>query len=440
MTTQTTKRRGRPAKYVTDRTGKPVVGLSFDKSTGQYYTTHQKPRIRFGSELDLAIARFRHWQKSGDKLKLIETQGFVPDDVDVEEGIAQGWLRPEDRGRTIPWPVKVDADAFYLRVRELLLDNPRAFAERVGIPELAALHDLRPPEPSLPLADCWTAYASRKTRRTGHWQSKMRAFWSEFAKAVGVSTLAEVNREAVASYHDSVWATAKAKGYSPTWVNHRLSGVRAVLSAALKTGRDVDNVRRVLDLTAIFERQQTSGVNPKPIARDDFAKLLATAKGDMRAILLVMLNAALYPSEAAALRWSELDLDAGTFASRRRKTGIVRVAKLWKRTIAALRKVKRHAADAVFVTTTGTPLSANVLSKRFAKLRKAAGVDASVTLDRIRDGAYTAAVAAGVPLEEVKLLAGHSTGISDAYAARRPDMVAKACRAIEQAYFGGSSD
>ena len=55
----------------------------------------------------------------------------------------------------------------------------------------------------------------------------------------------------------------------------------------------------------------------------------------------------------------------------------------------------------------------------------------------IRDGAYTAAVQKkGVQFEHARILAGHRTGMSDHYIKRDPEMVADACRAIEERYFG----
>ncbi len=50
------KRKGRPAKYITDYKGKPVVGLSYNKALGQYYNTHYRTetngkKVYFGSDI-----------------------------------------------------------------------------------------------------------------------------------------------------------------------------------------------------------------------------------------------------------------------------------------------------------------------------------------------------------------------------------------------------
>ena len=176
-----------------------------------------------------------------------------------------------------------------------------------------------------------------------------------------------------------------------------------------------------------------------PIGRDELAKILAVAPTKWKAGILLALNLALYPSELAAIRKDELDLDAGTFASRCRKTGIVRVGVLWQRTIDAVRAhlaAEPHPhAETLFVNKLGLPYNGQHVSRNWRKIVERAGLT-GVEFAQLRDGAYTAAVEAGVSFDACKLLAGHATGIADAYASRRPGMVGDACRAIERAYFG----
>jgi integrase len=177
-----------------------------------------------------------------------------------------------------------------------------------------------------------------------------------------------------------------------------------------------------------------SAMDPKPISREDFHNLLVAADDQMKAMLMLGLNTCCYGGEVAALNWSDLDLDKGTLVTARNKTNVVRVATLWARTVAALARLDRQ-TDALFLTEAGT--QANYLSvyRLFKITRKAAGLE-TIQFSHIRDGAYTAAVEAGVDLNTCRLLAGHATGISDHYVRRGPRMVAAACEAIEQAYFG----
>ena len=64
------RHRGRPAKYVIDREGKPIVGLSCDANG--YYNTHYRSegaqRVHFGApdEFDTAVYQFHKWQSNRD--------------------------------------------------------------------------------------------------------------------------------------------------------------------------------------------------------------------------------------------------------------------------------------------------------------------------------------------------------------------------------------
>jgi integrase len=176
-----------------------------------------------------------------------------------------------------------------------------------------------------------------------------------------------------------------------------------------------------------------SATDPNPVTPEQFKKLLGQADDVMTAALLLGLNCCMYGGEVAALDWSELDLDKATLVTSRNKTKVIRVATLWPRTVEALRKLPRKTA-AVFVTEAGTQADYLCIYRLFKVVRKAAGLE-KVQFSQIRDASYTAAVEAGVDLDTCRLLAGHATGISDHYVKRRPQMVAKACEAIQAAYF-----
>lgn len=170
----------------------------------------------------------------------------------------------------------------------------------------------------------------------------------------------------------------------------------------------------------------------------DFRALLDAAKGDDRAMILLMLNAALYLQEVVSLEWG--DLNNGCLVTHRKKTGkCVGVAVLWPETLEALSAVKKQ-GDAIFFSEQGAPLNVSGAGKRFRKVRKAAklttkdGRAEDVTASQLRDGACTAAVQANVTGDLCKLLVGHRSGIADQYVKRLPSMVAPACEAIHRAY------
>ena len=139
--------------------------------------------------------------------------------------------------------------------------------------------------------------------------------------------------------------------------------------------------------------------------------------------------------EAAGLRWSDLDLDAGTLtvsgqlqqpggwliAGPPKSDAGGRVIALDKTTITAQRehrtRQQAELAAAVtrwtetgyaFTTVTGTPFRPDGMTRLFAKLVAASGLP-PVTLHGLRHGAATLALAAGADLKVVQDQLGHST-------------------------------
>jgi integrase len=70
-------------------------------------------------------------------------------------------------------------------------------------------------------------------------------------------------------------------------------------------------------------------------------ELPAKPDGDDKAMILLMLNCAMYAAEVVRLRWD--DVRNGCLVTHRAKTGkCVRVAVLWKETLDALAKMQRR--------------------------------------------------------------------------------------------------
>ncbi len=453
------RKRGRPPKYVIGRDGEPVVGLSREPKSGRYYATRTRPRVYLGTDLDSAIVRYRQWQARlnsepaallqldtpapGDPVRLPSLPEPKPPPADPSE--FQAWLK-STKAYILPVPVPgrdtqvaIDKAKLYDWARSEILTNPRQFAERTGVPQIAWIDDIKPPPESLSLAQVAQLYFNRKRRITEHWRRKQGRYWDEFCEVVKAKTIREIEREDVIRYHDHVWNTADQAGLSPTFIQHRLTAVRTILKNALKNGRDQKQIRRVLDLCQIFETPKKNGVDPRPISRDDFRRLLEVSSLKWRAVFTLALNCAFYPSEVAAVKRSHIDRDAKTLVKDRGKTGVPRIAILWDRTLVAIceyEKAESHQSEYLFVSRSGLPYDGNHISRNFRRRRTEAGLDETVTFGMIRDGAYTAAIRGGADVNQAKMLAGHSVGISDCYLKRDPQMVTGACAAIEQAYFG----
>ena len=153
--------------------------------------------------------------------------------------------------------------------------------------------------------------------------------------------------------------------------------------------------------------------------------------------------------EAAGLRWSDLDLDAGTLtvtgqlqqlggrliAGPPKSDAGRRVIALDKTTIGALRghrarqQAERAAAGSrwadtgyVFTTATGKPVGPDRLTRLYRRLVTESGLP-PVTLHGLRHGAATLALAAGTDLKVVQDQLGHSsiTLTADTYTSVLPE-------------------
>lgn len=192
----------------------------------------------------------------------------------------------------------------------------------------------------------------------------------------------------------------------------------------------------MLGLTDVFEFAAKADADPRPISRSALERVLAVASLKWQMAITLALNACLYPSELAAVQRSELDLERGTFVSRRSKTGVPRVAVLWPRTIELIRSyVELHPTehDVLLLNRVGKPYDGNHVGRQWRGIVEKAGLN-GIEFASIRDGSYSAACE-GATLDEVRVLAGHSAQISDHYLKRAPQLVANACRAVERHYF-----
>lgn len=116
------------------------------------------------------------------------------------------------------------------------------------------------------------------------------------------------------------------------------------------------------------------------IGRQDFTAkelkaILKTAKGDIRAMVLLGINAGLGNSDCAKLDASMIDLAGGWLDCPRNKTGAIRRAKLWKETVAALKPfVNGRTAGRVFSTVRHNPYDSVAISRAFDDVLEALGL------------------------------------------------------------------
>jgi len=455
MISTTKRRRGRRQVDYPGPDGQKVIGLSRRPKDGRWRIigtdiTYTEPDER------MAIARFRQWEAEqagqGGEISIptatIDSQGKVSGSLppDQENPISDGgvFLPPNYAKRTPAVPklrIEVAGDVLEFRghiipasvfgpwLRKLILRRPQYVSELTGIEQLAYLADMKPPELSATLEEVGSLYFSN-AKISENWLAKSRQFWAEFLAIVGTNRLRDLTQDAIIRYGDQV----KGAGNAPTYARQRFGAIKAILNYPPKRGKWAEDAKRAVALCAALVLPRKSATDPRPIDPAEFRKLLDAADTQMQALLLLALNCCMYGGEVAALNWSDIDLAKATLVTERSKTGIVRIAALWPRTLKALKGLpRRKDVDALFLTEAGTQASYLIINRAFKKLRKVAKLPA-VQFSQIRDGGYTAAVEAGTDLNLCRLLAGHATGIADHYVKRRPNMVAPACQAIAKAY------
>ncbi|MDB5296516.1 MAG: Phage integrase family protein [Phycisphaerales bacterium] len=386
----------------------------------------------------LAVLHFRQLERSKARHAVkLSVPLASPDAMTVYRTLADAGesftIRGTEPGEVSAISKMVPEPMLWAWFRQQMIERPKYAAQQTGIEQLGYLADLPKPTPSPTLDEVGNLYFDR-AKITDHWRTKSRLFWEEFSDSVDVRTLREVTQEKVADYKADVLEAPP----SPTYVKHRFGQVKTIIAYSKEWGKWAEDRTRVLAYCSILKPPESASLDPQPIDRSHFHAVLAAADDKMQAILLLALNACMYGSEVADLKWADLNLDTGVVIADRGKTKVPRVAVLWPRTVDALRKLP-HVTDSIFLTdATKMPHNANTIGKVFRRLRTAADVPDAVKFMQIRDGAYTAACEGkAVQYQHAIILSGQRVpGCSDMYVKRRPSIVADACAAVEAAYFG----
>jgi len=448
-------KRGRKARPYEDELGMiihPLLGRNRANKT--FYVIGQ-PNIRFGTDENKAIFRFRQWlakQEPQKQVDLYIRDGDKPlsrvvewgEEVDKPHGSLTVPGSEQTTDITEGTLIRLEEEQLYRVLRRMIRHTePAELAQKLGIPELAHLSHLKPPEPSIKLDRAFELYLAKPRDRelSKQEQGDSRRWWKQFTDIVDAHTLRDIKKEHILKYSTAIRDIRTKKDFAPTYVDHRFKKIKAILAAVRVMGEDVEEVRRVLDLCHMLVSPGKVETDPHPISRQDFSKLLAASKGDKMfyAVLLLSLNCGFYATDIQDLERTHLRSN-GTLVMRRTKTKILRVSCLWDRTTRAIEaylEEKPHNSPTLFLSNIGTPLRAEKIRKRFATKRKAAGVPSHVKFADIRDAAQTIPIEAGISEQEVRYLMGHRAGQStDNYLKRKPDLVANACKAIEEYYFG----
>lgn len=438
------KKRGRKPKPHRDARGNYINGLRrrkdgrwVDVETGKTFVEKDE---------NIAIARFRQMQSRREKrsvrMSAMHNKKHElhrrPDGQRIFKTVHLDTVIEFEEANLWPW------------VRNMLITRPEYAAEQTGIPELARLADLPKREPSPTLASLIKLYKDKAEAKKKQVRQTV-LFWDEFCAWLSphdIKTVKQLNTPLLAEYADHEKKVARTKrekrvrGGSLKYLSHRFNAIRRVFYFAQGRGIHPDDIRYGLDCCAVLQTPKEKTIpDPQPIPRAAFHALLSQAPNPrMRAWLLCMLNLCMYPSEALALDWDDLDLDRRSVRTQRGKTKKVRTGVLWHETVEALRAIyppRLEQPDApVFLSRYGTRWSVKAATNQYRNLRKLAGVHQCIKAEQCRDGAYTTSIEGGAELVNTMILAGHGVGIPDRYLFRKPRMVSEPIQSIYEAYFG----
>jgi integrase len=232
-----------------------------------------------------------------------------------------------------------------------------------------------------------------------------------------------------------------ADGIAPASRN----SARVLLSSALHYADGVGMVER--NVVSFVAGAKAGAKLDDALDADEISAVLAAARGDrLEALWVLALKYGMRPAELLALRWDDIDLDAGTLTVAMSKSAAgVRDLPLLAGTLEAL-KAHRHRQDAeraklapywhntghVFTRPEGGPLPRRTFSTRWHELLSRAKV-ADRRPYATRHSAATALLEADVPLEVVSAILGHS-GLSvtaDIYAKIRSDLKRRALARLD---------
>lgn len=237
-------------------------------------------------------------------------------------------------------------------------------------------------------------------------------------------------------YADLLREKPEGAGLSPASVRR----VHAVLHAALEEAVRGDLIPR--NPAVYANKPKVHQEEREPLDRDQARTFLDAARGDRyEALYVLCLMAGLRQGEALALKWSDMDLDAGTLRVNRQlqrvrrdgeKSGSLvftepknasrRAVGLPQRAAEVLRSHRKRQAEErlqagsawtdnglVFTNSAGGPLEAqNVANRCFKPLLKRAGLP-PIRFHDLRHSCLSLLAQRGEPIRDLQALAGHAT-------------------------------
>jgi integrase len=273
----------------------------------------------------------------------------------------------------------------------------------------------------------WLTEVARVTVRPRTYVSYRYVVGLHLAPALGDIVLAALSPADVQAFLNA----KSASGLSPRTVGYLRGVLRGALGHAERTDLVTRNVARLARPPRIPRRRVS------PLSVEQVRTFISAIAGDrLEALHLVALGVGLRQGEILGLRWSDVDLVAGSLNVRHAlaridgRLELVEPKSVTSRRVVPLPAFVRDAlvahrdrqaaeplplrpdppapfADLVFMTTHGTPLDAITITRRFQRILADAGLPRQRFHD-LRHACATLLLAQGVPARVVMETLGHS--------------------------------
>jgi len=329
-------------------------------------------------------------------------------------GQGEGSIRERSSGR---WEARYRASDG--RPRSIYTTTRREAVEQLRAALAQREQGIRPPDTRLTvgtfLAD-WLD-AQRQLIRPRTHESYSAAVRLYILPAIGGIPLAKLQPEHVARM---VTALSARGTLSPTTVRYAYSVIRTALGQALRQGKVIRNVATLTD------PPRKQGREMHPLTRDEARALIEGTQADPRhALYVTALGTGLRQGELLALRWQDLDLEAGTLTVRHTlqrfthelvepKTDRSRRTLRLPRQVAGALIAHRDRqpivpmSRLVFTTPAGTPLHAVNVTLSLQRTLRRLGLPQRRFHD-LRHSFATLAIEAGEDLATVSRALGHTS-------------------------------
>jgi len=471
------KRKGRPAKYVVDYNGKPVVGLSYNKAVGQHYNTHYKTETKgkmvyFGGDKDEAIFKFRQWESkrgkkhvefdiapqgvevehtaikelSDESVKVLnelrEQAGLPPREGNILEFGVDGDLAAFGDDTKITSTYNVSEQIFWSKARELILNDIDEARKRLNINIKIDANA----QSSVKLANVYEVFKRHPKYANLSDKNRTEASWKEFLKSVGNKPIQLISLKDIINYRDHILS----QKISPKTISNTFGCIKGIIkTASRETHIDADSKSLIEFLNMckvrLFAPKQQTKQTAKLLSKPDFHKLFnATDNIKHKLILLIGLNCAMKSSDICDIKMSNIDFVNKSLVKQRHKTGIIRAAVLWDITLEYIQKyLDEKGGNSEYLITCdigkdkNKPFKPHSINEFFGDLRNKANVSKDVKFEHLRDSVKTVSVKKKPELLKVTdIIMGHKGGIGNQYLERQPEMVAEICKIVYDYYFG----